>query len=119
MSLLLNENFIDDEFSTAIGTRFSRHSSYVDGRLVVNQARGDERKVDVRPASERQIQFLASGGERVIEILNLYVNTGDIAVVEKGDYWTLSDRDGTFKAVSLDKRLSTGRCRVTVSKLDD
>lgn len=119
MSLLTNENFIDDEFSKAIGTRFPRQTNYVNGKLVVNQSIGDAREVDVRPATERQIEFLASGGERVIEVLNLYVNTGDIASIEKGDYWMLSDRDGTFKAVSLDKRLSTGRCRVTVSRLDD
>ncbi|MCE2029289.1 hypothetical protein [Sessilibacter corallicola] len=79
----------------------------------------DIRDVEVRPATPKEINFIESGGERTIEVLNIYVRSGPLLDIENGDFWELSDRTGKYRAIVMDKRLASKRCKITISKIDD
>jgi hypothetical protein len=72
---------------------------------------------NLQPASDREIDFLIQGGERVIDARRLYINSGDLSVIDQtGDWEFLNQR---WKTVKCDNRPWRNYCKLIVSLYDD
>ena len=111
---------IDACFQSTIATRTSLSSgSYVAGRWVGGSPTIAPHVVNLQPLSDKEIDFLKDGGERVLDARKIYVNDGDLYSLGEKDTWVFDGVDGVFKTVKLDKRPWRNYCKIIVSRIDD
>ena len=110
---------IDDCFESVTATRTGKVGSYVEGKWVGLESGSEPHAVTLQPASDKEIQSLSKGGERIVDARRIYINDGDLYSISPSDDWTFSGVDGVFKTVKLDNRPWRNYCKAIVSRKDD
>lgn len=114
--------FVTDDIQSTVGTRYSTTGGDYDtgGRWVDGVETDTPHEVNLQPATPKQIAALDLGGERAIDIRNVYVNDVEIALakIAKADEWTFAGVPGRFKTIVLDNRPWRVYCKVVVSLID-
>ena len=110
---------IDDTFESTIAARIPVTGSYVNGKWVDASNTATPHTVNLQSASDKEIQALNDGGERIVDVRRVYVNDGILANIAPSDDWTFENVDGVFKTVKLDNRPWRNYCKIIVSRKDD
>ena len=118
--------FIDDKFESIEATRVARTVQYINGRPVSSITSTSDHIVNIQPVSDKQIQSLSAGGERINDARRIYVNDGDLYSILPSDEWTFGGIDaerlgvaGTFRCLQLDNRPWRNYCKAIVIRKDD
>lgn len=73
--------------------------------------------VNIQPASDREIDFLRNGGERITDARRVYVNDGEMEnITLEGEWFFLGVR---WKTVKCDNRYWNNYCKLIVMRIDD
>ena len=116
------EGFIDDDFESAIGTRFSNSGARgTDGRWVAGVPVESSHSVNIQPLSDREAVNLGVAGERIQDFRNIYINDGDLYSISPQDEWEFDAVDlvgQRFKTYSMDNRPTRNYCKCVVSRND-
>lgn len=109
---------IDPVFVSVPATRTSNTGGgYVDGIWQNGVAAATTHTVNVQPASDREIEALEKGGERIIDARRIYVNDGIDASISQADIWEFSGQK--WKCHKLDNRPWRNYCKAIVSRIDN
>ncbi|MDO9345038.1 MAG: hypothetical protein Q7T99_16295 [Pseudomonas sp.] len=73
--------------------------------------------VNIQPASDREIDFLRQGGERITDARRIYINQGDMQLIDQTGTWAFLGQQ--WKAVKVDNRYWRNYCKVIVMRIDD
>ncbi len=73
--------------------------------------------VNIQPASDREVDFLRQGGERINDARRVYINQGDMQLIDQTGTWTFLGQQ--WKAVKVDNRYWRNYCKVIVMRIDD
>lgn len=73
--------------------------------------------VNIQPASDREVDFLRQGGERITDARRIYINQGDMQLIDQTGTWTFLGQQ--WKAVKVDNRYWRNYCKVIVTRIDD
>lgn len=118
MTTLSMKGHIDSVFVSAPAKRIREvGSSYVNGKWVDGSETTTSHKVTLQPLSEREIQNLNIGAERIGDMRKIYVNDGGDHKLN--DNWLFAGVDGLFKSVHVDNRPWRNYCKIIVSRIDD
>jgi hypothetical protein len=108
---------IDPVFTSIPATRTSNTGgSYVDGIWVGGGAITTPHTVNIQPASDREIETLTKGGERIVDARRIYVNDGIDASISQADIWEFAGQ--RYKCHKLDNRPWRNYCKAIVSRID-
>lgn len=118
MSLDMSD-FMDDTFesfeviriSEVAGGRDPVSGIWVDGTLVETP-----HSVNAQPATDREIDFLSQGGERIGDTRNLWINDGILTSIQEADLWEFEGQK--WRCLKMDNRPKRNYCKVTVTRLD-
>lgn len=89
--------------------------AYVDGRWVPGTETRKAYTANVQPVSDHELDFLSSGGERIVDARKLYINENVEDVDLSGEWEFLGSR---WKPVKMDNRLSRHYLKITVARKD-
>lgn len=117
--MLNMEGHIDDCFESIPASRTSNSGSYVNGRWSENAGIVTPHKITLQPVSDKKIDNLSKGGERIVDARTVYINDGDLYSIEPSDTWTFEGIAGVFKTVELDNRPWRNYCKLIVSLKDE
>jgi maleate cis-trans isomerase len=117
MSLNMNGQ-IDAVFSSVPVVHIVNNTgAYVDGLWVEGTELSTPYTATVQPATDREIDFLSQGGERLTDVRKLYINEGNMQGIDNtGDWEILGQR---FKTIKTDNRYWRDYCKVFVSRYDE
>lgn len=73
--------------------------------------------VNIQPASDREVDFLRQGGERITDARRIYINQGEMQLIDQTGTWTFLGQQ--WKAVKCDNRWWRNYCKVIVTRIDD
>ena len=105
-------------FKSGLATRTSFvNGGYVDGLWVDGTSVETPHTVTVQPASDREIETLEKGGDRVNDARRIYVNDGVLAEITQADTWTFDGQE--WKCYKLDNRPWRNYCKAVVARFDD
>lgn len=108
---------IDPVFESIPATRFSKSGgSYVDGIWTEGTETATSHSVNIQPATDREIDSLSGGGERIVDLRRIYVNDGILTNIAPADDWEFDGQ--RWKTVKLDNRPWRNYCKVFVSRYD-
>jgi len=111
---------IDGVFQSTPASRTSKTGGeYVSGRWVSGTPTVTTHIVNIQPATDREIDFMQSAGERVLDARRVYVNDSTIYTFNEADTWVFTGVDGVFKTVSIDDRPWRTYTKLIVNRLDD
>jgi hypothetical protein len=111
---------VDDDFQSVTAQRTTAAGEYVNGKYVdAAPTTPDDYTVTLQPVSDREIQILTNGGERLTDARRVYINDGDLESLANGDIWNFDGVDGVFRVVKLDNRPWRNYCKLIVSRKDD
>lgn len=110
---------IDGTFRTMDATRTIHVGSYVGGIWVESSATSVSHDVTLQALTDKEIQTLSIGGERINEAYRIYINDGETGNLSPSDTWQFNGLTGTFKAVKTDNRPWRNYCKVIVSLQDE
>jgi hypothetical protein len=112
------QGFVDDVFVSLPATRYALSGGgYVNGLWVDGTSTTTSHTVNIQPLSEREIQNLSAGGERIGDSRKLYINDGTTASVSQADEWEFDGQ--RWKCIKLDNRPWRNYCKVIVSRFDE
>lgn len=118
------EGHIDEDFETHDGVRIVQAVTRVDGKAVRGPEVTSTRRVNVQPASDKEIQALAIGGERIVDVRVVRINDGGDYSLTPPDHWEFKglrgrpDLPGRYKTVRLDNRPWRNYCKAIVTLVD-
>lgn len=108
---------IDSTFQSIPAERTSMTGGgYVDGIWVDGVETTAPHMVTIQAATDREIDFLSHGGERILDVRRIYVNDGDLYSISPSDNWVFDGQ--TWKTIKLDNRPWRNYCKIFVSRLD-
>lgn len=120
MTTLNMKGHIDSVFVSTPANRIRKTGgAYVDGKWVDGSEVTTPHNVTLQPLTEREIQNLNIGAERIGDMRKVYVNDGDLYKISQADDWVFTGVDGVFKTVKLDNRPWRNYCKAIVSRYDD
>lgn len=108
---------VSGTFTSIPATRRMTGGGWVNGEWV--EVVGDPQPYDIntQPASDREIDFLRNGGERITEARRVYINDGDMeSVTNNGEWEFIGQR---WKTVKCDNRYWNNYCKLIVMRIDD
>ena len=109
---------IDPVFVSIPATRNSfTGGGYVDGIWQDGVTTVSSHTVTIQPASDREIETLEKGGERIVDARRIYVNDGVLASIQKADTWEFDGQ--VWKCHKLDNRPWRNYCKAIMSRIDD
>ena len=109
---------IDQVFESIPATRIKfTGSGYVDGIYVDGVETPTPHTVTVQQASDRDIESIEKGGERIVDARRVYVNDGIDASISPSDAWVFQGQ--RWKCGKLDNRPWRNYCRAIVYRIDD
>ena len=109
---------IDQTFKSVPATRTAfTGGSYVDGLWVDGTEVITPHTVTIQPATDREIDAIEKGGERIVDARRVYVNDGVDASISQADVWEFSGQK--WKCHKLDNRPWRNYCKAIVSRFDD
>lgn len=108
---------VDGVFQSVPATRVVKSGSYVDGLWVPGLEVSSDYTVNIQPATDREIDFLSEGGERLLDVRRIYINAGNMQAIDNsGDWLFLGQR---WKSIKSDNRYWRDYCKVFVSRYDN
>jgi len=109
---------IDAVFKSVDATYIPAGGAYVEGIWTpVAMAPVTGFQVNVQPLSDKELDFLQKGGERILDPRRIYVNNGDLdAILLDGTWVFLGQR---WKVIKTDNRPWRRYCKVIVDRYDD
>lgn len=107
---------IDDVFESVPATRTATGGTYVDGIYVPANGAPEPYTVNIQQASDREIDFIRQGGERVTDARKIWINQGNMQLIDQTGLWSFLGQ--TWKAVAVDNRYWRNYCRVMVVRID-
>lgn len=108
---------IDDVFVSIPATRTVVAGSYVNGIWVAGTPVTNSYTVNIQPATDREIDFLSQGGERLLDVRKIYINDGNMQLIDNTGVWEFLDQK--FKTIKCDNRYWRDYCKVFVSRYDE
>lgn len=107
---------IDSVFQSVAAKRIVKTGAYVSGIWVAGPDSSANYTVNIQPATDREIDFLSQGGERLTDVRRIYINDGNMQAIDNtGDWEFLGQR---FKTIKSDNRYWNNYCKVFVSRYD-
>jgi hypothetical protein len=117
MSLLMT-GFVDAVFVSVPATRTAMTGGgYVDGIFVPGTLTTSPYVVNIQPVSERELDFLQQGGERIVDPRRIYINDGNMQLIDQTGEWEFLGQ--RWKAHRSDNRYWRDYCKCIVSRIDD
>lgn len=111
-------NHIGSVFKSGPATRISRSvGGYVDGIYQDTIETTTPHTITVQPATDKEIETIEKGGERIKDARRIYVNDGIDASIKPSDLWEFDGQ--LFKCHKLDNRPWRNYCRAVISRIDD
>ncbi|MCC3717001.1 hypothetical protein LLE78_12685, partial [Staphylococcus haemolyticus] len=93
-----------------------KSGSYVDGIWVTSTSGPVAFTVNIQPLSDKEIDFLRQGGQRIVDPRKIYVNNGDLdSIALDGEWVFLGQR---WKVIRTDNRPWRKYCKVIVDRYD-
>ena len=94
-----------------------RSVSYADGVPVASTRRGTPFVATVQPLCPKEIEALAIGADRIRDYRKLYINSGNMSVLERldGRFEFLGEK---WRPIEVDYRPTRRYCRVIVARID-
>jgi hypothetical protein len=109
---------IDPVFKSIPATRTPKAGAYVGGLWVPDApATPIPHTVTIQPASDREIESIERGGERIVDARRIYVNDGVLASISPADIWNFDGQ--RWKCHKLDNRPWRNYCKAIVSRIDN
>lgn len=109
---------VDGVFKSIPATRTaSTGGDYVDGIWVEGTTTTTPHTVNIQPATDREIDAIEKGGERIVDARRVYVNDGIDASIRESDTWEFAGQ--LWKCHKLDNRPWRNYCKAIVSRIDD
>jgi hypothetical protein len=109
---------IDPVFVSIAATRTSHTGGgYVDGIWQDGTTTTTSHTVTIQPASDREIDTIERGGERIVDARRVYVNDGVLASIRQADIWEFDGQ--LWKCHKLDNRPWRNYCKAIVSRIDE
>ena len=110
---------IDGMFKSVEATRTyqSAAGAYVNGIWQPGATTTDTYHVNVQQVSDRELNFLSQGLERVLDYRRIYVNSGNLNSITLDGTWEFIGQK--WKTVKLDNRPWRKYCKIIVSRIDD
>jgi len=109
---------IDSVFQSVAASRtVDTTGGYVDGIWTPGVTVNTPYIVNIQPATDREIDFLRQGGERIVDVRRIYINEGDMQLIDQAGTWSFLGQQ--WKAVKVDNRYWRNYCKVLVSRIDD
>lgn len=108
---------VDSVFVSVPATRTTSPGSYVDGIWTPGTGATTAHTVNIQPATDREIDFIQRGGERIVDLRRIYINDGDMQLIDQTGTWTFLGQQ--WKAVKCDNRYWREYCKVLVNRIDD
>ena len=113
---------IDDDLISVMATRFARSGTRgSDGRWTEGAEYSTTHKVNLQPLSEREIQNLGEGGERLQDLRKVYINDGNLYSLTPQDEWEFDSPDiagARYTVYSMDNRPWRSYCKCVVHRND-
>lgn len=116
MSLSM-EGHIDDVFVSVEASRTVTGGGWVDGIWTPGSAVTTPYIVNIQPASDREVDFIRQGGERITDVRRIYINQGEMQLIDQTGTWEFLGQQ--WKAVKCDNRYWRNYCKVLVMRIDD
>ncbi|KAA8555123.1 hypothetical protein [Pseudomonas marginalis] len=73
--------------------------------------------VNIQPASDREVDFIRQGGERITDVRRIYINQGEMQLIDQTGTWAFLGQQ--WKAVKCDNRCWRNYCKVLVMRIDN
>jgi len=117
MSLSM-EGHIDDVFvSVAASRTVSVDGELVEGIWVPGATETKPYVVNIQQVSDREIDFIRQGGERITDVRRIYINQGEMQLIDQTGTWEFLGQQ--WKATKCDNRYWRNYCKVIVMRIDD
>lgn len=116
MSLSM-QGHIDGVFQSVAASRTVTGGDFVDGIWVPGAPVTNPYVVNIQPATEREVDFIRQGGERIVDARRIYINEGEMQLIDQTGTWEFLGQQ--WKAVKVDNRYWRNYCKVIVSRIDD
>jgi len=108
---------IDAVFVSIPATRYGKTAGgYVDGIWVEGAETATTHVVNIQPATDREIDSLSDGGERINDLRRMYVNDGILTSISEADDWEFEGQ--RWKTIKTDNRPWRNYCKIFVSRYD-
>lgn len=117
MSLSM-EGHIDDVFvSVAASRTVSVDGQWIEGIWVPGATETKPYVVNIQQASDREVDFIRQGGERITDVRRIYINQGEMQLIDQTGTWEFLGQQ--WKATKCDNRYWRNYCKVIVMRIDD
>lgn len=104
-------------FTSIKAVRYVRSGDWVDGKWVEVPGMPSPHDVNIQPASDREIDFLGYGADRINDVRRVYINDGDMEGVTDNSEWLFLEQ--RWKTVKCDNRFWNNYCKLIVVRIDD
>ncbi|MCK1783357.1 hypothetical protein L9Z73_02985 [Pseudomonas sp. TNT11] len=112
------EGHIDDVFvSVAASRTVSVDGQFVEGIWVPGTTETKPYVVNIQQASDREVDFIRQGGERITDVRRIYINQGEMQLIDQTGTWEFLGQQ--WKATKCDNRYWRNYCKVIVMRIDD
>ena len=123
MTSLDFNGFVDADFKSYSATQITVTGSGYDDDGIWQEGTESESAYDinVQPVSNREIQSLQIGGERISDYRNIWVNDGDFHALSPSAFWEFDANNNgleRYKIISSDIRVSRSYAKLTVCLID-
>lgn len=108
---------IDPVFKSTTATRTRTTGNYVNGIWVYGPTTITRHIVNIQSATDREIETIEKGGERIVDARRVYVNDGIDASISPSDIWEFYGQ--RWKCHKLDLKPNLNYCKAIVSRIDN
>ena len=117
-STLSMAGHVDDTFVSVPATRtVTSGGEWVEGIWAPGAPNTKPYTVNIQQASDREVDFIRQGGERITDVRRIYINDGEMQLIDQTGVWTFLGQQ--WKAVKCDNRYWRDYCKVIVMRIDD
>lgn len=107
---------IDAVFKSVDATHIGKSGAYVDGIWTPVLAEPVSFRVNIQPLTDKELNFLQQGGERIIDPRKIYVNSGNLESIQLDGEWVFLGQ--RWKIIKTDNRPWRNYCKVVVDRYD-
>jgi hypothetical protein len=112
------EGHIDDVFvSVAASRTVDTGGQWVEGIWMPGAPDTNPYVVNIQAATDREVDFIRQGGERITDLRRIYINQGEMQLIDQTGTWEFLGQQ--WKAVKCDNRYWRNYCKVLVMRIDD
>ena len=112
------EGQIDGVFESVEASRtVDMGGAWVDGIWTPGTPSTTPYIVNIQQASDREIDFIRQGGERITDVRRIYINDGEMQLIDQTGTWEFLGQQ--WKATKCDNRYWRNYCKVIVMRIDD